>query len=110
MQDFRRAESIYIGFAIVGTIGPIIPMVEFLMGQDTSWITFFSMFPDNPFTRSLGVDLSITTLLLWVWMALEWNTYKRSWLWFVLLVSLNICIAVSSALPLWLYLRCRWSR
>lgn len=85
-------------------------MVEFLMGPAVTWANFVSLFPANPFTRSLAVDLSITTLLLWVWMALEWSEYKRSWLWFGLVMALNICIAVSSALPLWLYLRCRWRR
>jgi hypothetical protein len=110
VKFMKTSEKIYLTLFIVGTLAPLWPLVDLAQQIPPSFGAFVAQTWVTPLSRSLTTDLLITCVILWYWIAQEWPTHRAPgrarWLWII--AACNLFVAISSAMPLYLYLRSRW--
>lgn len=98
-----RLDYLYLGLCAAGAAVPLFALFPFVMefGLDVS--LFLEMLFSNPVSSMFGADVIISALTLILFVMVEGKRLgmKRPWL-----ALLGLCIGVSLALPLFLYLRC----
>ena len=93
----------YLVAAVVGTILPLWQFVPFLVrfGLDVS--EFFSQLFQNNVSSFFGMDVIVSSVVLWFFVLSEGRRRQMKNLWVYVLC--NLIVGVSLALPLFLFFR-----
>ena len=94
---------IYLAAAVVGTILPLRFLIPFLITNGVHLPLFFQQLFQNNVSAFFGVDVIVSSLVLWVFVLTEGRRQHMKRLW--LYVVCNLLVGVSLALPLFLFFR-----
>jgi hypothetical protein len=93
-------KKIYLVLAVLGAVGPYVYFVQHFQAVGFGLGDFLSSLFVNGAAGGLSVDILVSSIVFWLFMASEKRT-KRSWLY----ILINLSIGLSCALPLYLYHR-----
>ncbi|HEX8031915.1 MAG TPA: DUF2834 domain-containing protein [Vicinamibacterales bacterium] len=96
-------KSAYLGLCIIGTIVPYAAFIPWVMEHGLNIPRMVESLFANRISAFFGLDVVVTTLVVWVFIAVEGHRAGVRHLWAPVLASL--AVGVSLALPLFLYLR-----
>ena len=94
---------LYLIAAILGTVLPLRFFVPFLMTHGFDMNSFFRLLFQNQVSSAFGVDVFISSIVLWLFVFSEGRRRGMKNLWCY--VFCNLLFGVSSGLPLFLYFR-----
>ena len=94
---------LYLIAAILGTALPLSQLIPFLKTHGLNLTLFFTLLFGNSVSAFFGMDVIVTSLVLWVFLFSEGRRLGMRHLW--LYVICNLVIGVSLALPLFLLFR-----
>lgn len=100
--------ALYLTLALIGSVGPGIFLAQWLLGPEASLAGFFRLALVNHVATALTADLLISSLVFWLLAWTELRRLNRPASWMGLLIAANLCVGLSLALPLFLYLRSHW--
>lgn len=98
-------QTIYLVLCILGTILPYSQFIPFLLEHGFDLNLFLEQLFANHISSFFGMDLIVTSLVLWVFVFWEGNRLRMGNLW--IYVASNLLVGVSLALPLFLLMRQR---
>ena len=98
-----NATTAYLGLCLVGTVLPLSQLLPFLRDHGFDLRFLVGQLFANPVSSFFGLDVIVTSVVLWVFVAVEGRRAGIRHLWAPLAASL--LVGVSLALPLFLYLR-----
>ncbi len=94
---------LYLIAAILGTILPLSQLIPFLIAHGLDMPLFFQQLFQNHVSGFFGMDVIVSSLVLWLFVFSEGRRRRMSNLW--LYVVCNLAVGVSLALPLFLFFR-----
>ena len=94
---------LYLVFAIIGTVLPLSQFIPFLAVHGFDLPLFFKQLFQNNISAFFGMDIIVSSLVLWLFVFLEGRRRGMRNLW--LYVACNLAVGVSLALPLFLFFR-----
>lgn len=94
---------IYLLLCIFGTVLPYSQFLPFLLENGLDIPLFIEQLFANRISAFFGIDLIVTSLVLWVFLFWEGNRLKMPNLW--VYIAANLLVGVSLALPLFLFMR-----
>ncbi len=94
---------LYLIAAILGTILPLSQFIPFLMAYGLDMPLFFQQLFQNHVSGFFGMDVIVSSLVLWLFVFSEGRRRGMNNLW--LYVVCNLAVGVSLALPLFLFFR-----
>ncbi|WP_414563747.1 MULTISPECIES: DUF2834 domain-containing protein [unclassified Anabaena] len=94
---------IYLLLCIAGTVLPYSQFVPFLLEHNLDIQLFFEQLFANKISAFFGMDLIVSSLVIWVFVYWEGIRLKMSNLW--IYIAANLLVGVSLALPLFLLMR-----
>jgi hypothetical protein len=94
---------LYLIAAILGTILPLSQLLPFLAAYGLDMPLFFRQLFQNNISAFFGMDVIISSLVLWLFVFSEGRRRGMSNLW--LYVVCNLTVGVCLALPLFLFFR-----
>lgn len=94
---------LYLTAAIFGTVFPLSQFIPFLAVHGLNVTIFFQQLFQNPVSGFFGMDVIVSSLVLWLFVFSEGRRLRMSNLW--LYVVCNMAVGVSLALPLFLLFR-----
>ena len=94
---------LYLAGAILGTILPLRFFLPFLVANGLNLTLFCQQLFQNSVSAFFGMDVIVSSLVLWVFVFSEGRRRKMSKLWVYVLC--NLLVGVSLALPLFLFFR-----
>lgn len=94
---------LYLIAAIMGTILPLSQLVPFLAMNGFNVPLLFRQLFQNHASAFFGLDVIVSSLVLWLFVFSEGRRLRMKNLW--LYVLCNLAVGVSSALPLFLFFR-----
>ena len=94
---------LYLIAAVLGTVLPLSQFVPFLQTHGLDLRLFFALLFANHVSGFFGMDVIVSSLVLWIFVFSEGRRLgmKRLWLY----VVCNLAVGVSLALPLFLLFR-----
>jgi hypothetical protein len=95
----------YLIAAIVGAILPLSQVIPFLITYGLDLPLFFRQLFQNHVSAFFGMDVIVSSLVLWMFVFSEGRRCRMKNLW--LYVVCNLMVGVSLALPLFLFFRQR---
>lgn len=98
-------QPLYLALCIVGTVLPLTQFIPFLVEHGLNLNLFWQQLFANRISSFFGMDLIITSIVLWVFIGWEGTRLKMSNLW--VYIASNLLVGVSLALPLFLLMRQR---
>ena len=98
-----KPRSLYLVLCIVGTLLPYSQLVPFLREHGLDLRLFFEQLFATPISAFFGWDVIVSSLVLWVFVAVEGRRAGIKHLWLPIVASLTV--GVSLGLPLFLYMR-----
>jgi predicted exporter len=98
-----NAKTIYLALCVLGTALPVSQLIPFLRDHGLDLQLMVAQLFANPISSFFGLDVIVTSVVLWVFVALEGRRAGVRHLWAPIAASL--LVGVSLALPLFLYLR-----
>ena len=98
-----KPKHLYLGLAITGTVLPLWQFTPFLRDHGLSFGAFVDQLFSTPVGGFFGMDVIVSSLVLWVLVYFEGRRERVRHLWAPILASLTV--GVSLGLPLFLYLR-----
>ena len=98
-----KARHLYLGLCVAGTALPYWQFIPFLREQGWAPRLFLEQLFANPVSGLFGMDVLVSSLVLWVLVAVEGKRARMKHLWAP--VVANLTVGVSLGLPLFLYLR-----
>lgn len=98
-------QSTYLILCILGTILPYSQFIPFLLEHGFDINLFLEQLFANRISSFFGMDLIITSVVLWVFVFWEGTRLKMGNLW--IYVASNLLVGVSLGLPLFLLMRQR---
>ena len=96
-------KNIFLVLAILGFIAPYYFFFQLPAENGFNLPTLIQPFLANNFMKGIGIDLTISAIVFWIFMFIEANRLKMKNAWVYVLASL--LIGMSFALPLFLYFR-----
>jgi hypothetical protein len=93
----------YLALCILGTLLPYSQFIPFLRQHGLDLHLFFSQLFANRISGFFGLDVMVSSLVLWVFVYVDGRRYGVRALWAPVLA--NLAVGVSLGLPLFLYLR-----
>jgi len=96
---------LYLVAAILGAILPLSQLVPFLAAHGFDMPLFFRQLFQNNVSAFFGMDVIVSSLVLWLFVFSEGRRRGMRNLW--LYVVCNLAVGVSLALPLFLFFRQR---
>jgi EamA domain-containing membrane protein RarD len=102
-QEGKYMQWLYLIAAILGTILPLCFFVPFLLANGLDMSAFFRQLFQNQVSSGFGIDVIISSIVLWLFVFSEGKRRGMKHLWAYVLC--NLLFGVSSALPLFLYFR-----
>lgn len=95
---------IYLALAIVGAIVPMYYFITWFGENGVSWNGLVTAWTLNAASEGIMWDLTISAIVLAVWIIAEVAVRKDYWVAPVCILA-TFCIGVSCGLPLYLFLR-----
>lgn len=93
----------YLIAAILGVILPLSQFIPFLMNHGLNIPLFFQMLFQNPVSGFFGMDVIVSSVVLWLFIYVEGRRQSMKNLW--VYIVCNLLVGVSLALPLFLFFR-----
>lgn len=93
----------YLAAAVVGTILPLSQLIPFLTRYGLDVPAFFSQLFQNNVSSFFGLDVIVSSVVLWFFVFSEGKRRQMKNLWVYVLC--NLVVGVSLALPLFLFFR-----
>ena len=94
---------LYLALAILGTVLPLSQCIPFLVAHGFDLPLFFRQLFQNHVSGFFGMDVIVSSLVLWLFVFSEGRRRGMRHLW--LYVVCNLAVGVSLALPLFLFFR-----
>lgn len=94
---------LYLIAAILGTVLPLSQFIPFLMAYGFDLPLFFRQLFQNHVSSFFGMDVIVSSFVLWLFVFSEGRRLRMSNLW--LYIVCNLAVGVSLALPLFLFFR-----
>lgn len=94
---------LYLITAILGAVLPLSQLIPFLMAHGFDMPLFFRQLFQNHVSGFFGLDVIVSSFVLWLFVFSEGRRRGMSNLW--LYVVCNLAVGVSLALPLFLFFR-----
>ncbi len=94
---------LYLLAAILGAAFPLSQLIPFLKTHGLDLALFFSLLFSNSVSGFFGMDVIVSSIVLWIFVFSEGRRLGMKHLW--LYVVCNLAIGVSLALPLFLLFR-----
>lgn len=98
-----QAKTAYLVMCVVGSVLPLSQLLPFLRDHGLDLPLMVTQLFANPISSFFGLDVIVTSVVLWVFVAVEGRREGIRHLWAPIAASL--LVGVSLALPLFLYLR-----
>ena len=98
-----HAKTAYLVMCVVGFVLPVSQLIPFLRDHGLDLQLLVAQLFANPTSSFFGLDVIVTSVVLWVFVAFEGRRAGIRHLWAPIAASL--LVGVSLALPLFLYLR-----
>ncbi len=98
-----RPKTLYLLLCAVGTALPLWQFVPFLRQNGLDVRLFFEQLFATPVSGFFGWDVIVSSVVLWVLVAVEGRRAQMKHLWAPIVA--NLAVGVSLGLPLFLYLR-----
>ena len=98
-----RPKHLYLGLCIVGTILPLAAFLPFLRHHGLEAGAFLEQLFGTPVSSFFGLDVIVSSLVLWAFVLFEGRRLGMSALWAP--IAANLVVGVSLGLPLFLYMR-----
>ena len=93
----------YLLMCIIGTVLPWLYFGPFFVAEGPDLVLFNSLLTVNPVTKGLTADICLSILVFWVWSYFDARHGSvRNW-W--LIIPSTVCVGLSLALPLYLFLK-----
>ena len=98
-----KLKHLYLLLCLVGTLLPYAQFLPFLREHGLDFRLFVQQLFSSPTSGFFGLDVIVSSLVLWVFVLSEGarSGIRRLWL----PIAANIVVGVSLGLPLFLYLR-----
>ena len=94
---------LYLFAAILGVALPLSQLIPFLKTHGLDLVLFFTLLFSNNVSAFFGMDVVVSSLVLWIFVFSEGRRLGMRHLW--LYVVCNLVVGVSLALPLFLLFR-----
>ncbi|MBE9006737.1 DUF2834 domain-containing protein [Fortiea sp. LEGE XX443] len=98
-------KATYIALCVMGTILPYSQFISFLWEHGVDIKLFFEQLFVNKISGFFGMDVLVSSFVLWLFVYAEGTKLKMSNLW--IYVACNLLVGVSLGLPLFLLMRQR---
>ncbi len=98
-------KTIYLILCILGTVLPYSQFVPFLLEHGLDVNLFLEQLFTNRISAFFGMDVIVSSLVLWVFVYWEGSRLKMQILW--IYIASNLLVGVSLGLPLFLLMRQR---
>ena len=98
-----KPRSLYVVLCVLGSLLPYSQLVPFLREHGLDLRLFFEQLVATPISAFFGWDVIVSSLVLWVFVAVEGRRAGIKHLW--LPIAANLTVGVSLGLPLFLYMR-----
>ena len=98
-------KTIYLILCILGTVLPYSQFVPFLLEHGLDVNLFLEQLFSNRISAFFGMDVIVSSLVLWVFVYWEGSRLKMQNLW--IYIASNLLVGVSLGLPLFLLMRQR---
>jgi hypothetical protein len=96
-------KRVYLALCIAGTVLPYWELVPFLRDHGLDLRLFFEQLFANPVSGFFGMDVIVSSVVLWTFVFSEGRRLGMKNLWAP--VAANLAVGVSLGLPLFLYMR-----
>jgi hypothetical protein len=96
-------KDLYLGLCVAGTILPLAAFLPFLRMHGLDAAAFFGQLFASPVSGFFGLDVIVSSLVLWVFVFTEGRRLGMTALWVP--IAANLLVGVSLGLPLFLYMR-----
>lgn len=98
-----KPKNLYLGLCVVGTVLPYSQLIPFLREHGFDVRLFFEQMFSNWIGGFFGMDVIVSSLVLWVLVFSEGRRAGVKHLWAP--IAANLAVGVSLGLPLFLYMR-----
>lgn len=98
-----RPKHVYLVLCVAGVLLPYSQFIPFLREQGLDLNLFLAQLFANRVSGFFGMDVIVSSLVLWVFVSVDGRRYGVRHLWAPILA--NLAVGVSLGLPLFLYLR-----
>lgn len=95
--------NVYLGLCVLGTVLPLYQFLPFLRRHGLDSQEFVSQLFATPVSGFFGMDVIVSSLALWTFVAIDGHRAGLKHLWAPIAASL--AVGVSLGLPLFLYMR-----
>jgi hypothetical protein len=95
--------NLYLGLCVLGTVLPLSQFLPFLRQHGPDPHAFVSQLFATPVSGFFGMDVIVSSVVLWVFVAIDGRRAGLRHLWAP--VAGNLAVGVSLGLPLFLYMR-----
>jgi hypothetical protein len=96
-------KKLYLVLCVLGTVLPYAWFLPFILEHGLDPNAFVSQLFANPVSGFFGLDVIVSSLALWVLVAVEGRRLRMRRLWAP--IAANVAVGVSLGLPLFLYMR-----
>jgi hypothetical protein len=96
-------KKLYLMLCVLGTALPYLHFLPFLQEHGLDPEVFVSQLFATPVSGFFGMDVIVSSLVLWVFVAVEGRRLEMRGLWAP--IAANLAVGVSLGLPLFLYMR-----
>ena len=98
-----RVKQLYLALCVAGTLLPCWQFLPFLRDHGLDLPLFFQQLFATPVSGFFGMDVIVSSVVLWVFVLGEGRRAGVRYLWAP--IAANLLVGVSLGLPLFLYLR-----
>jgi uncharacterized protein DUF2834 len=98
-----KPKHVYLLLCVVGTIFPYLQLIEFIRDNGPDVRAFHDQLFRSHVGAFFGLDVIISSIVLWVLVAVEGRRTNMKHLWAPIVG--NLLVGVSLGLPLFLYMR-----
>src|SRR5688572_15620471 len=98
-----KPKHVYIVLAILGAVLPLWQLIPFIRDHGLALDLLFQQLFSTPVSAFFGMDVIVSSLVLWVLVYVEGRRAAVKHLWLPVLA--NLTVGVSLGLPLFLYMR-----
>jgi hypothetical protein len=98
-----QPKTIYLWLSVLGTVLPYWQFLPFLRQSGVDLQLFVGQMFANPISGFFALDVIVSSIVLWVLVAIEGKRVHVKHLWAPIVA--NLAVGVSLGLPLFLYLR-----
>jgi len=98
-----KPKALYLCLCVAGTVVPYWQLLPFLRENGLNLPLMIAQLFATPVSAFFGADVIVSSLVLWVFVAVDGRRSRVPHLWAP--VAANLAVGVSLGLPLFLYLR-----